>query len=83
MGKDQIIHLEFEVDKLTNSIENSISGEVFDTLISHLATRESSQVKKDDWDFDWKREIKNPERQVFKLTTVENDHIIHGLKHTF
>ena len=27
-------YLDFEVDKLTNSIENAISGEVFDTFIA-------------------------------------------------
>jgi hypothetical protein len=30
MIKTREIHLDFEIDKLTNSIENSISGETFD-----------------------------------------------------
>ena len=33
MKNKKIIYLNFEVDRLTNSIENAISGEVFDTLI--------------------------------------------------
>lgn len=30
MKKDEEIELDFEIDKLTNSIENAISGEVKD-----------------------------------------------------
>ena len=38
MINEEKIYLDFEVDKLTNSIENAISGEVFDTLITKLNT---------------------------------------------
>ena len=44
MKKRKEIELDFEVDKLTNSIENAISGEVFDTLVSHIT--DIKQVKK-------------------------------------
>jgi hypothetical protein len=30
------MELNFEIDKLTNSIENTISGEVFETTISQV-----------------------------------------------
>jgi hypothetical protein len=43
------IELDFEIDKLTNSIENAVSGEVFDTLIIHVT--EIKHVKKADWSF--------------------------------
>jgi len=33
--------LDFEVDKLTNSIENALIGEVFDTEISRLTAKGS------------------------------------------
>lgn len=46
MKKNKIISLDFEIDKLTNSIENAISGEVFDTLIVKLRTVDSKQIKK-------------------------------------
>jgi hypothetical protein len=36
LKKPKEIELDFEIDKLTNSIENAISGEVFDTLISQV-----------------------------------------------
>jgi len=42
------IALEFEVDKLTNSIENIVSGEVFDTLITRLKPIDVRQIKRED-----------------------------------
>jgi hypothetical protein len=71
------IELDFEIDKLTNSIENAVSGEVFDTLIIHVT--EIKQVKKADWSFNWQTDIKDKTRSVFKLTTLNNQDIIHGL----
>ena len=67
--------LEFEIDKLTNSIENSLTGEKFETLVLPLTVT----VKKKDWLFDWKTERTRHERLVFKLVTTQNPNIIHGL----
>lgn len=71
--------LDFEVDKLTNSIENSISGEVFDTLITLLTKIDNKQIKKAEWTFNWQTELKDKTKQVYKLTTLNNATIIHGL----
>jgi len=76
---DENAYLDFEIDKLTNSIENAISGEVFNTSITRLKLDESKQVKKRDWSFDWHKELKNETREVYKLTTISNPTIIHGL----
>ena len=46
-----INYLDFEIDKLTNSIENAISGEVFDTTIVRLYPADGRQIKKSDWVF--------------------------------
>jgi len=77
--EQQEIGLDFEVDKLTNSIENAVSGEVFDTLITQLNSIDARQIKKAEWTFNWQIEIKNKKKQVFKLTTFNNPTIIHGL----
>ncbi len=77
MKKREEIGLDFEVDKLTNSIENAVSGEVFDTLIEQI--NETKQVKKIEWVFNWQTEIKDNTKSVFKLTTINNPDIIHGL----
>jgi hypothetical protein len=77
--KEKIIYLDFEIDKLTNSIENAISGEVFDTLIVELNSIERKGIRKTEWAFNWYNEIKDNTKQVYKLTTVSNPTIIHGL----
>lgn len=79
MTRRNDIALDFEVDKLTNSIENAISGEVFGTLVISLKTTDSKQIKKTDWIFNWQAELKDKDRQVYKLTTVNNPNIIHRL----
>lgn len=71
--------LEFEIDKLTNSIENSISGETFETLVLLFDLSKKGFLKKKDWIFNWKEEAENELRSVYKLVTNQNQMIIHGL----
>jgi hypothetical protein len=72
--------LGFEIDKLTNSIENIITGDSFPTDISVLTNQDLKTIsKKKGWLFDWKKEFKNPKRETFKLTIVHNPEIIQGL----
>lgn len=71
--------LDFVIDKLTNSIENTSTGEVFDTEIVRLITKNINQIKTSDWQFDWANEIKDKSKEVYKLTTVNNPGIIQGL----
>lgn len=79
MKKRKLTALDFEVDKLINSIENALTGEVFVTVITLLSTNDTKQIKKTDWLFDWHGELKNDEKEVYKLTTENNPSIIHGL----
>ena len=79
MNKITEIALEFEVDKLTNSIENALTGEVFDTEITRLSAKDNRKIKKVDWLFDWKKELKDSTKEVYKLTTANNPTIIQGL----
>ena len=67
------------IDKLTNSIENTSTGEVFDTEVVRLALKDVSQIKKANWQFDWAKETKDKSKEVYKLTTVNNPTIIQGL----
>jgi hypothetical protein len=72
--------LDFEVDKLTNSIENVVSGDSFTTSVLPFTVKDSKGVtKKNGWNFDWKYELKQPGRDVYKLTIVNNTSIIQGL----
>ncbi len=79
MQKRQNKGLDFLIDKLTNSIENTSTGEVFDTEIVRLASVDVKQIKKGDWQFDWTAELKDKTKEVYKLTTVNNPTIIQGL----
>lgn len=71
--------LDVVIDKLTNSIENASTGEVFDTVIAKLSIRHLSLIQKSEWLFDWNKEIKDKTKIVYKLTTVNNPAIIQGL----
>ncbi|WP_317898047.1 hypothetical protein [Aurantibacillus circumpalustris] len=80
MKKRKNSGLDFIVDKLTNSIENVITGDSFPTSIVLLSKDELKLLtKKTGWVFDWKSEFKFPERDVYKLTIVNNQNIIQGL----
>lgn len=79
MRKQKNIPLEFEIDKLTNSIENTITGEVFDTLIIPMSKSNSNEINRNDWRFDWIKETKDRTKQVYKLVTQTNPTIIQGL----
>ena len=80
MKTDENIGLDFIIDKLTNSIENVITGDSFSTDISILANNDLKTVsKKNGWLFNWRDEFKEPARDVFKLTIVNNPTIIQGL----
>jgi len=71
--------LYFEIDKLTKSIENTQTGEVFDTEIVLFSQDDIKQIKRGDWQFDWHKELKNKNKNVYKLNTVNNPTIIQGL----
>ena len=79
MKKRQNAGLDFIIDKLTNSIENTSTGEVFDTEIVMLTSTDNKQIKKEDWQFNWYKEIKDKTKSIYKLTTVNNPTIIQGL----
>jgi hypothetical protein len=72
--------LNFIIDKLTNSIQNIVTGDNFATDISLITMVDLRTVtKKNNWQFDWKWEFKQPQRDVYKLTIVNNQSVIQGL----
>jgi hypothetical protein len=74
------IGFDVEIDELTNSIRNVISGDSFSTDISRINKTDLKKVtQKDGWLFDWRLELKHPERDIYKLTIVNNQTIIQGL----
>lgn len=80
MKKKENIELDFLIDKLTNSIENVITGDSFQTVVSLVSKNDLKKVtKKNKWLFNWKFEHGQPEREVYKLTISGNPTVIQGL----
>jgi hypothetical protein len=80
MSKKIQIEQDFIVDKLTDSILNTISGDSFQTEVSRMTTLDLKNVnKKNEWNFNWKSEFKDLQKEIYKLTIVNNSSILQGL----
>jgi hypothetical protein len=80
MKKSTKYHNDFVIDRLTNSIINSISGDSFPTDVSLLTLNDLKHInKKNGWLFNWRKELKFPDREVYKLTIVNNPNITQGI----
>ncbi len=44
--------IDIEIDRLTNSIVNRVSGDVFDTKVKEMTANDWKNLKKKDWVFD-------------------------------
>jgi len=73
-------HIGIEIDKLTNSIVNTISGDSFPTDVHPITKADLKNItKKNGWLFNWTTESKLSDRHVFKLTIRNNPEIVQGL----
>ena len=80
MDIDKIIEQDFVIDRLTNSILNTISGDSFPTEVSILTKSDLKNItKKNGWNFNWKTEFKNEKSEQYKLTITNNPNIVQGL----
>ena len=71
---------DFIIDNLTNSILNTISGDSFQTEVSLVDKSDLKNViLKNGWNFKWKSEFTAIEKEVYKLTIVNNSDIVQGL----
>jgi len=78
--KREKLELDFEIDTLTNSIRNVISGDSFATEVTRLTKANLKQItKKNGWAFNWKSELDNNVKEVYKLTILNNPSIVQGL----
>jgi len=76
---DERRYIDIEIDKLTHSIENRITGDVFSTEVIRLSEKDKRQIKKTEWHFNWHTELSIENRQVYKLIINNNPFIIQGL----
>ena len=78
--KDSKYHIGIQIDRLTNSIINTISGDSFQTEVLPVSKEDLTGItKKAGWKFNWKAEAKLNDRKVFKLTIEGNRNIVQGL----
>lgn len=72
--------VDFQIDKLTRSIENVVTGDSFPTDVTLISTADLKlATKKNGWQFKWKKEFARKEREVYKLTIANNPSVIQGL----
>lgn len=80
MKKSRNIEQSFIIDRLTNSILNTISGDSFQTEVILLSKLDLKEItKKKGWNFSWKSEFNDIKKEVYKLTIEHNPNIIQGL----
>ena len=80
MEDNENIGLDFEIDELTNSVRNVITNDSFQTTVSIISKADLKIItKRKGWLFSWRQELGFPERDVFKLTIINNQNVIQGL----
>jgi len=80
VAKGTKYHIDVFIDKLTNSIVNTISGDSFQTDIQKVSSADLKTAnKKNGWNFNWASEHKAKDRAVYKLTIQDNESIVQGL----
>jgi hypothetical protein len=80
MPKETKYYINVEIDRLTNSVQNTISGDSFPTDVHPISKADLKSInKKNKWLFNWSQEFKMTDRNVFKLTIKNNPDIIQGL----
>jgi hypothetical protein len=80
MKKGSVNYLDVEIDKLTRSVENAVTGDSFATEVLYFTKNDVKQVtKKKGWDFAWGKELAETDREVYKLTIINNPVVIQGL----
>ena len=67
------------IDKLTRSIENTISGDSFRTEVLPVSVKDMKNLRAKDWVFDWKNEFGMATKSIYKLVIADNPTIIQGL----
>lgn len=73
-------HIDIRIDKLTNSIVNTISGDSFLTEVTRVSTSDIKRMNNTQlWQFDWHQEVLQKQREVVKLYIQGNPRIIQGL----
>ncbi len=74
-----MLGISIRVDRLTRSIEDANTGERYETTLLQVLPEQAQTIKKSHWLFDWHWEIKQPERNIYKLVKVVEPSVVQGL----
>jgi len=67
---------DFFIDKITNSIDDARSGRSFETEILPVTAKDLEKIlKKNGWQFNWRKEFELKERKLYKLVLKEHSAI--------
>jgi hypothetical protein len=74
------IALDFIIDKLTDSIVNTTTGDSFQTEVKRLVKGDLKQIKRNEnWNFNWQEELNSTLSEVYKLVISSSPDVIQGL----
>ncbi|MDR0547142.1 MAG: hypothetical protein LBG77_06120 [Dysgonamonadaceae bacterium] len=74
------MQLDFEIDKLTHSLEDMLTGEILATEVAPLDKSDLQFLtKKNGWKFNWKTEFSGTGKLVYKLVLQRQPGVIQGL----
>lgn len=74
------MRLQTKIDKITNSVEERATGNSIETRILPLPAHELKTItKKRQWKFNWRTEVANHQRIVYKLIVSSDAGTIQGL----
>lgn len=80
MKKSNKKELDFVIDGLTDSILNTLTGDSFETEVSILTKDDlKTLTKKNKWNFDWRLEYNNIQKEVYKLYIKSSPKVIQGV----
>ena len=78
MAKQRTRSIDIEIDKLTNSIEETATGKSVATHIGRVLP-EDKLIRSSDWRFGWLKELKEQGREVYALTAEPHPGLVQGL----
>ncbi len=71
--------LEFQIDKLTRSVENLATGESFETKGIQLTLNDKQLLKLSKWSFNWEHDLNQVDREVYGLVLRNSFNLLQGL----
>lgn len=67
------------INELTNSLRHSVTGEILRTEVLLVLKGDLKKIKRKNWEFDWGKEFRDENKQLFKLVISNDAEVIQGL----